>query len=89
MEKRNRSVSKVTIDQFITSFRKRSRYLLGDENVEEAGHIKIDTRRGAVLTNTKVVDALYERMTKQKQDIEATKSAEGASSTEKRAFGLV
>lgn len=71
-------VRKVTIDELITSFRKRSRTPLCDLSVEDAGHIKIDTSRGAVLTNIKDVEAFHERMTNQKQDIQAKQAAEKA-----------
>lgn len=45
---------------------------------EEVSHIKIDTSSGAVVTNITLVDALYERMAKQKQDIEAKEAAQEA-----------
>lgn len=46
--------------------------------MEGAGHIKIDTSRGAVVTNINISDAVHERITKLKQKVEAKKAAEEA-----------
>lgn len=58
----------LTVDRLMQSFRKRDRSVLRDSQVEQNGHIRIDTRRGAHPTSEMIAEALKEREKRKEQE---------------------